>query len=478
MGMTKETGRMNELHQRLADLAAEVIRLQGRVGQLETEKATLQAENAALRRRLGLNSKNSHQPPASEGYKKKTVEPGLPAEPPKRRGGQAGHKGETLRPVEQADKQEIHLPEKCAVCGRAIGGDEAHRVVGKRQVFEVPEPKLVVTEHRRGEVVCCGQKQRGAYPAYLTGKVQYGPGVQALVTKLSVDHKMPLEQICRLFRDLYGYELNSETVERALEEGYTLSQPLAEAIKTELQQAPVVHVDETGIRVEGKLHWLHTASTPHYTHLFVHEKRGGKALNSPDAVLPHLRGHVIHDCLAAYFKFTQVQHGLCNAHLLRELNGLMEQASLWAKTMHTFLLDLYTQPRPLSPEAAATARQRYQHILTQAEAEEPPPQPPTGKGRPKNTPGRNLLRRLTQHQEAVLAFAVVAGVPFTNNQAERDLRPAKIKQKVSGCFRTTSGAKVYARLQALISTARKQERNVFTLLRSLFAHQSVSLYAG
>ena len=223
--------------------------------------------------------------------------------------------------------------------------------------------------------------------------------------------------------------------------------------------------------------WLHTASNGLYTHLFVHEKRGEEALRRASSMLPLCTGWAIHDHLRAYDTFTQAQHGACNAHILRELQGLIEGGSTWGKEMHTFLLELDHQTLPLQGEAAEQTRQRHRQILSRAELEEPPPEAKQGRGRPKSTPGRNLLRRLIAHQEAVLAFALVEGAPFTNNQAERDLRPAKVKQKVSGCFRTSQGAKVYARLQAVISTCRKQERNIFATLCALFAHQSVPLIA-
>jgi len=465
------------LQAELARLRTESACLQGENARLQAENAHLQAENAELRRRLGLNSQNSHRPPSSDGYRKKPVQPALP-KGKKRLGGQPGHKGKTLRPVEKPDRVRLHLPERCAVCGRAISADEPHEVVSKRQVFDLPEPRLEVTEHRLGQIECCGQVQWGEYPPDVTASVQYGPGVRALVTKLSVDHKMPLEQICRLFTDLYGYELNSETVETALEQGYELAASVEATTIEQLKQAKVAHFDETGLRVGGRLQWLHTASNGQYTHLFVHEKRGEEALRSEASVLPEFTGRAIHDHLAAYYKFTQAEHGACGAHILRELRGLVEQGSMWAKVMHTFLLELYSRALPLEGEAATEAQQRYRQILSQAELEEPPPEPRAGRGRPKSTPGRNLLRRLMEHEDAVLAFALVEGVPFTNNQAERDLRPAKVKQKVSGCFRTDHGAAVYARLQAVISTCRKQERNVFLTLRNLFAHQPVSLLAG
>lgn len=471
MSMAEQVLSISDLQNRFAKLEAEV-------GRLQAEVARLQAENAELRRQLEKNSQNSHKPPSSDGYRKKRVQPAMPKGEKRAVGGQVGHKGKTLRQVEKPDRVKVHLPEHCVVCGRMVLADEAHEVVSKRQVFDLPESKLEVTEHRIGQVECCGQSQRGGYPDYVTSSVQYGPGVRALVTKLSVDHKMPLGQISQLFTDLYEYELNSATVETALEQGYELAAPLEAATMEQLKGAKVAHFDETGLRVAGKLQWLHTASNARYTHLFVHEKRGKDALRSEASVLKDFSGRAIHDCLAAYFEFTQALHGLCDAHIMRELQALIEEGSQWAAAMRTFLFELYDQSRPLQGQAAEDACQRYRQILSQAEQEEPPPQPKSGKGRPKNTPGRNLLRRLQQHQDAVLAFALREDVPFSNNQAERDLRPAKIKQKVSGCFRTQQGAEVYARLQAVISTSRKQERNVFAVLRNLFAHQPVTLLAG
>jgi transposase len=451
-----------------------------RIAAMEAEIQRLKAENAELRHRLEMNSQNSHKPPSSDGYRKKTVRPAMPKPEKRAPGGKPGHKGKTLRQVEEPDKVHVHLPEACSVCGRAISVEEKHTILGKRQVFDLPEPKLEVCEHRLGQVECCGQTQCGQYPAYVRASVQYGPGVRALVTKLSVEHKMPLEQISSLFSDMYRYELNSETVEAALEQGYCLAGPLEASVVEQLKKAEVTHFDETGLRVAGKLQWLHTAGNALYTSLFVHAKRGKEAMLSEKSVLKDFTGRAIHDCLASYFEFSGAKHGLCNAHLVRELQALMEEKSQWAELMRTFLLELHrqTQSQPLDGQAAEMARQRYHQILLQADMEEPPPETKTGKGRPKNTPGRNLLRRLRQHEEAVLAFAFVEGVPFTNNLAERDLRPAKVKQKVSGCFRTLQGAEVYARLQAIIATCRKQDRNVFAFLRDLFAYQPLSLLAG
>lgn len=456
-----------------------IDKLLKRLAALEAENQRLKAENAELRRRLEQNSQNSHKPPSSDGYRKKSVQPGLPKREKQAPGGKPGHKGKTLRQVERPDKVQVHLPGCCSGCGRTVSAEEKHIVVGKRQVFDLPEPKLEVIEHRLGQIECCGQVQTGQYPAYVTASVQYGPGVRALVTKYSVEHKMPLEQICGLFSDLYGYDLNSKTVENTLEQGYYLTAALEAAVMEALRRAAAVNFDETGLRVAGKLYWLHTVGNEHYTYLFVHAKRGKKALQSEKSVLKDFTGYAIHDCLAAYFSFSDAKHGLCNAHILRELQALIEDKTKWAQAMHELLLELHQElaGSTLSKQAAELLRERYRQILHQADEEEPPPKVKQGKGRPKNTPGRNLLRRLQQHEEAVLAFALVEGIPFTNNLAERDLRPAKVKQKVSGCFRTLLGAEVYARLQAIIATCRKQGRNIFATLRDIFSYQPVSLMA-
>lgn len=456
----------------MPDLPDDPELLKALVKQLWEKIEQLEAENAELRRRLGLDSTNSHKPPSSDGYQKKTVAPGLPKEKGRRNGGQEGHPGRTLMTVTDPDRIEVHRPGQCLCCGRTFTTDAPYDVIQCRQVFDLPEPKLEVTEDQLGQITCCGIAQCGDYPAGVSAAVQYGPGVRALVTLLSIDHKMPLEQISQLFEDLYGYDLNSGTILDALERGHAHAAPLEAATRARLREADVVHFDETGIRVAGQLYWLHTASTRDSTHLFVHKKRGQEALTSAASVLNDFAGIAVHDCWAPYFKFTKARHVLCGAQLLRELHGLKEDGSLWAAAMHQFLLDLHKMPRPIA--AVDEVQKPYQTILEQADQEEPPPRP-SPRGKPQQTPGRNLLDRLRTHQDGVLAFALEAGVPFTNNQAERDLRPSKVKLKVSGGFRTVEGAQIYARIQAVISTFRKQGLGVFGRLRELFSPLSAAV---
>jgi transposase len=431
----------------------------------------LEAENAELRRRLGMDSTNSHKPPSSDGYAKPTIKPGLPSEK-HTKGGQKGHQGKTLERIAKVDSIKIHLPVQCQGCGRPITAAETYEVVGSRQVFDLPSPKLDVTEHRLGQIECCGTKQCGEYPANVTATVQYGENVKALIVKLSIDHKMPLAQISQLFEDLYGYNLNTRTIEDTLKLCYELAEPIEQQVKERLLEEDTVHFDETGIRAGGKLHWLHTASTENYTHLFVHERRGQEALNSDASVLKDYKGRAVHDCWSPYFKFEGTNHALCGAHLLRELNSLEENGSPWASQMRKFLLDVYKNPPAVNTHAQVC--EQYHRILSQADLEEPLPQP-SKRGKAKQSVGRNLHNRLQKYADEVLAFACEAGVPFTNNQAERDLRSSKVKQKVCGGFRTKSGAEVYARLQAATSTFRKQGLNVFATLRNLFLRRSVVL---
>lgn len=287
---------------------------------------------------------------------------------------------------------------------------------------------------------------------------------------MNVHFKLPFKKIQLLFGDLFGYSINESTVYKASQQCYNQLAESEEKIKLKVIEQEVVHADETGLRVNGKLNWLHTATSQLYTYLFVHKNRGAKALNSDKSILNKLRGWLIHDCWSSYFKFDKVKHGICGAHILRELEGLIEnEKSRWAKTFKTFLMSVYEMPFEERIKRRHHIKTRYNLICHIADRLEPPPLKPPGKrGKYKRTKGRNLVERLISEQNAVLAFAFNYGVPFTNNLAERDIRPAKVKQKISNCFRTITGADIYARIEGFISTVRKHNRNVFSELYSTF----------
>lgn len=463
-----ETNDIGELKALTRSLLAEVEGLKARVNKLE-------AENAELRARLAQNSSNSHKPPASEGYKKKPlIKPALPKQPGKKPGGQAGHPGQTLNMVEQPDLTHRHQATHCKQCGLALAGEG--QVVARRQVFDLPKPRLWVEEHQLIAHQCaCGCEQTGQFPAHVVAPVQYGARIHAQSILLNVDYRIPFAKLSQLWIDLTGYAYNPATLTTAQAVLFERLDPIEEQIKAQLIEAPVCHFDETGVRVGGKLHWLHVACTAEYTHLFVHPRRGQAALCSEQSVFGHCQNWTIHDCWSSYFAAGKGRHSLCGAHLLRELQALIDQGSQWASTLHGYLLKAYQASRhgPIEPAKQACWRADYEHLCQQGDAEEVPAlvffKADGSAGRSKRTKGRNLLERLMTHQSAVLAFAFEEGVPFTNNQAERDLRPAKVKQKVSNCFRTLVGAACYARISGFVSTMRKNKLNVIDQLTSVLS---------
>lgn len=443
---------------------------------MESENVALRAENADLRSRLNLNSKNSHKPPSSDGLSKK---PGLPKNSPKKSGGQFGHKGKTLKMVDQPDKVVLHHAPSCPYCTKVFSASDVVFVEQKRQVFDIPEPRIEVTEHRLGPVFCCGRLHFGLFPPEVSQPVQYGSRIRALSVLLNNDYKIPLEKIERLMGDLWGCTFNESTAMSANASMHQALHSIEEQIKEALLASDVVHFDETGMRVEKKLHWFHVASTALFTYLFVHKKRGKEALQSGASLLKNFTQQAVHDCWASYFDFVQCWHALCGAHLLRELTNLVENGSKWAAQMHQFVLKLYQASQKGTVPVADPQiwLRHFEHICQSAEREEPPPK--QGKrGKPKNSKGRNLLNRLVKHQDEWLAFAFEQNVPFTNNQAERDIRCLKTKQKVATNFQTLKGAQQYARIQSFTSTLRKHSMNVFQNLIDAFDRKTIVFQAG
>lgn len=446
---------------RVSDLESENLALKLRVSDLETENLELKTENLELKRRLGLTSSNSHKPPSSDGLGKK---PAFGRTKGGSVGGQKGHGGHTLKCVSEPDVVELHKASGCSCCGRSFTSSEG-LVLGRRQVFDIPSPKLVVTEHRVLGVSCCGQLHLGCYPSGVNAPVQYGVQMQSLCCLLNIEYRIPYHKISQLMADLYGSNVNESTITSFNEGVYEKLAATEAQIKEAVLTSEVVHFDETGMRVEGKLHWFHTACTAAFCYLFVHTKRGKEALIDTKSVLKDFKNWAIHDCWASYFDFVDAKHGLCNAHILRELEALCDNGSKWAQQMAEFLLKLYHESQKaiiVVPEKPKWIEE-FAQICLSADAEEP--QPIINKrGKSKNTKGRNLLNRLKKHQEPLLAFAFEPNVPFTNNQAERDIRHVKVKQKVAMSFRTFRGAEIYARIQSFVATTRKQMQNTFLQL--------------
>ena len=469
-----------ELSNDISILQDLVIKLIARIDILEAENTTLKRENAALRLEnaelqsgLNKNSNNSHKPPSTDGLQKK---PAIAQSIGKKTGAQKGHEGKTLLMVSNPDAIIIHHAVSCPCCCKVFGASDVTSIIQKRQVFDIPQPRLEVTEHQLGLIHCCGQTHKGAFPSMINQPVQYGNKIKALSVLLNTDYKVPFEKIEQLLGDLYGCSFNESTAISANLTCFNGLEATEMFIKEQILNAEVVNFDETGMRVEGKLAWFHTASTALFTYLFVHTHRGKEALESAKSVIKDFKNWAVHDCWASYFDFADCSHALCNAHIVRQLQALIDNDSRWATQMQNLLFELYNESQKGTSIVSDKERwiKKYQAICLQAASEEPPPI--KGKrGKPKNSKGRNLLNRLVKHQDGVLAFAFNQAIPFTNNQAERDIRCLKTKQKVATSFRTFSGAQQYARIQSFVSTIRKHRMNVFQNLTHIFNNNAVSL---
>ena len=460
-------------------LQEELTQLRQRNADLETLLATALLRIQELEGRINQTSKNSHRPPSTDGYKK---QPALPRPSGKTRGGQAGHRGDTLKAVAQADHVEVHLPEAthCG-CGAALQAVPSVVEAARRQVFDLPVRLLEVTEHRVASKTCvdCGHKHLGSFPAYVRAPTQYGVRVHALLNLLNVEYALPVECCADLVASLTGQSLNKNTVQTSVERFAVQLEPSSRVIEQAILASPVAHADETGARVAGQLYWTHGLSTDHFTHLFVHAKRGKQAWQDPKSIIQDDKGVLVHDFWKSYFDLFEVEHAMCVAHLLRELKQLAEQQQrAWAGRMHEVLLRAYRNTQrgkaSLNAEQLLELHMEFEAVLQQAKVEEPPPQLNT-RNQVYATKGRNLLHRLNVHADNVLRFAAEDQVPFTNNQAERDIRPFKTKLKVAGCFRTLRGANLYAQIKGFCSTVRKHGRNVFDEIINVMMGQSFLL---
>ena len=441
---------------------------------------TLHAQVQALSQRVkeledqvAKNSRNSSKPPSSDGLSKPRTR-SLRKQEGRKPGGQEGHEGHTLRMAETPDHVEVHGLTNCPHCQSDLSQVAAseHEC---RQVFDVPPVRLEVTEHQAEIKRCpgCGKQARAEFPVDVTQPVQYGPRLRAQASYLNTYHFIPIARTCELFDDFYGHAPAWAFVgeaNQAVEAGIAPS--LAE-IRRQLTQAPVVHFDETGMRVDGRTQWVHAAGTEFLTYYGVHEKRGQEAM-SAIGILPNFDGRAVHDHWQPYQAFTQCAHAFCNGHHLRELEFIVEQyGQSWATEMAQLLLDGKAEVAEsaatadaLSPQCLAVYAARYDTILQRGfEANPAPDSPPVKqRGRPKQSPPKNLLDRLEKHKPSVLAFMYDFRIPFDNNLAERDVRMVKLKQKVSGAFRTQSGARTFCALRSYISTVRKQGGNVINAI--------------
>lgn len=433
----------------------------------------------ALQDQVAKTSQNSHKPPSSDGLKKR--KPKNLRQPSGRKpGGQPGHDGHRLELSAVPDHVVRHELMTCPHCTSDLSAVAAHHL-GRRQVYDVPPVRLEVTEHQVECKVCphCHQAGQATYPADVTKETQYGPRLKAQASYLNVYQLLPMARSCELLGDFYCHEPAPALIieaNRAVQAG---SAPAIDAIKEQLVAAEVTHHDESGLRIEGKTQWLHVASTAELTYYEAHRKRGQEAMNAID-ILPNRTGTVVHDHWSSYQTFDQCAHAYCNAHHLRELRLIEEEYKQgWAHEMSHLLLEIKAAVAASTPEANALPPERirafearYDDLLTLGFDQNPvPDQPPPQRGRIKQSPPKNLLDRLHTHKAEVLAFMHDFRIPFDNNLAERDIRMIKLKQKISGAFRTTAGAATFCHIRSYLSTVRKHGANVIDAIANALTNQ-------
>ena len=393
-------------------------------------------------------------------------------------GGQAGHEGSTLKRVAAPDVVVDHpLPEHCVRCGAHLGAQADALIQEWRQVFDLVQPVVQVTEHRGYQLVCrCGQQHRSIFPSHVTAPVQYGPVIKSTLVYLTQGQLLPMKRTAQIVSDLFGVKLSAGSVQTSITQAAQTLVPSVTQIATAVIASPVVHFDETGQRVGARLRWLHSAGTPLLTWYGAHDKRGKIAMQE-FGILPAFEGVAVHDGWASYRDYP-CTHALCNAHHLRELIFLEETTGqTWPRKMIKLLRRTKKHADaakvtqiPLTSKQINAVRRRYKLILAQGEADNPRLARAKIKqrGRIKQSPAANLLLRLREHTADVLRFLTDERVPFDNNLAERDIRMPKLKQKTSGCFRTVEGADSFSTIRSYIATLRKQGRNVFHALTLTF----------
>ena len=442
--------------------------------------ATLSAEVARLSAPLAKNSSNSSKPPSSDGLTKKTRS--LRKSSGKKPGGQPGHKGSTLKQV-MADPTHVvthQLDVQCESCGQELSVDQA-TVAERRQVLDIPLSPCEVTEHRSMKLRCsCGRLHVSDFPSAVRQAVQYGPNIKALGVMLTQGQLLPFARAAQLISDLYRVSVSPGTLVAWVQEARCALQPTADQIVQGLRQTSLVHADESGLRIEGQLQWLHVVANEKLTSYSLHAKRGYEAIQA-HGILPQFKGVLVHDCWAPYWQL-EVEHALCNAHLLRELVYIEESTGQsWAGVMRQWLLRTNElceasrqQGQPLTQGSVQALTLCYQDIVRQAQSQHPAqPRVPGTRGRTKQSDAFNLLARLDKYQKAVLMFIHDPTVPFTNNLAEQAIRMPKVKQKISGCFRSQEGAHSFAVIRSCLDTLRKQGHQMMEVLRRTFDQNAI-----
>lgn len=480
------TGRINRLEEELANKVRQVHQLNRMVKELNKEltqarKQTRLAKEAHLAHLL-KNSKNSSLPPSTDPRKRTKS---LREKSGRKPGGQAGHPGATLDFVAQPDRLRIHAPEACHVCGSSLGNSEIEGSE-RRQVHDLPPQQIEVTEHQAQTKVCgrCGAKNKSKFPTGINAPVQYGGRLRSVATYLMGYQLIPYDRCAEVMNDLFDCHISAGTLASILKESAGELVDAEVLIKEGLRQAAVIGVDETNLRVGQRQDWVHVAATDKLT-LLIHDKKRGTSAIESIGILPRYQGVCVHDGFSSYDRYRQCLHAQCNAHILRELNYVVETSKPpWAVDMKALLLEIKADVdkaresgrKRLAPCREAEFRRKYKESLEQAkklygtlQRKKGRAKKPRASESPIRAAGRKLACRMGEKRDEILLFMQDFSVPFDNNQSERDLRMLKVRQKISGCFRTEEGAEEFCRLRSYVATMKKQGRSVMETISSVFA---------
>ena len=479
-----------------------VLDQKARIEELERRNAVLEEENARLRgvcllsddlikelnRKVSMNSGNSSKPPSSDGYLKPAPK-SLRIRTGRNRGGQPGHKGHAIVVPHEPDEVIDHYPEGCSSCPNfaSCKNHAIFRCKERRSVLDL-EIKLKVTEHRSYQAKCpkCPDVTvRGVFPENVTAFAQYGDTFAIAAGVLDSFGYVSDKRSGEILSALTGMSISPATIESLTSRCAGKVAPALARIRNLLKNEDVTNHDETGVRVDGRLHWVHNTSTPKLTIQTIHAKRGREGIDA-HGLAPNPDGTAVHDCWAPYFGY-EGRHAICCAHLLRELNGIQENepGHLWPTMLKDHLLfmkGLADASRDCGRQSVDASQLEfcsgcYDEIMAVAELECPVPQDthPNSPGRKKKGKERSLIERLIRLKEDVCRFVHDLNLPFDNNQAERDVRYIKVKSKVSGCFRSLEKAQEFLDVSSYLNTARKNGIGAFEALRLAFEGRSDSI---
>ena len=432
---------------------------------IETAKiiAGLKKEVTVLKEKLSKyenpkNSNNSSVPPSQDPNRQTRS---LRKRSSKKVGGQKGHKGRKLLKAETPDKIIFHDITECECCKSELPKEG---VIKSRQVFDIPKIKIEVTEHRTITKVCtsCGKKNKTNFPKGLVQEAQYGNNVKAFAVYLQNYQMIPFARCSELIKDLTGHKISTGSLANFQAQSYNKLEVFDNKIKNLSLQSPILHADETGVRLNGKLTWMHVLSNEFMSFFGHHQKRGKEAINDFN-IIPLYKGNLVHDRFSPYFSY-DCQHSLCNAHILRELQYLWEIKELkWVRNLASLLVGVHHKIK----QGKIYLAKDYQRTLNKFEKLILPTIQNYNKVYTK-TKEEKLAFALEKHKHLFLKFIKEKDVPFDNNQAERDLRMIKVKQKISGCFREPTYAEYFARIRGYISTLKKNKQDILLNIQNSF----------